>query len=108
MTMNINNLGNHSVHTAAEAKAQSSDAKKQPQVQAETGKPSTADTVSLSGTARHLGQVSASMGTTPVFDSQRVEQIKQALRDGTYQIQPERIADQLMQLDTALSTKTTR
>lgn len=61
-----------------------------------TGKPAAAATserVDISSLSAHLQEVGA--GETPV-DVQRVAEIKQAIAEGRFQINPERIADGLL------------
>lgn len=61
-----------------------------------TGKPAAAGTserVDISSLSAHLQEVGA--GETPV-DVQRVAEIKQAITEGRFQINPERIADGLL------------
>jgi negative regulator of flagellin synthesis FlgM len=80
---------------------QSSD---QPAAQQETGKSSATDTVSLSDNAVQLGKIEHSVATTPVIDTQRVEQLKQAIANGSYEIDAEKVADKLMQFESILKS----
>ena len=70
--------------------------------QMETGKPSNTDTVSLTDTATLLQKVDNILVNTPVVDIQRVEGIRQLIADGRYQIDPDRVADKIIQFELAL------
>lgn len=70
--------------------------------QDETGRPSTADTVSLTNAAAQISSLETAIAELPVVDTQRVEAIKQTLADGSYQIDAERIADKLLSLESSL------
>jgi len=70
----------------------------------ETGSSSTADTVSLSTDAVQLGKLDNSVVNAPVVDTQRVEQVKQAISDGTYKFDAEKVADKLMQFESILKS----
>lgn len=50
------------------------------------------DTVSLSKTASNL----MASGSNADFDAEKVARIKQAIEDGSYQVNPEAIADKLI------------
>jgi len=77
----------------------------QTSTQQESGKSSTTDTVSLSDNAVQLGKLESTVISTPVVDTQRVEQVKQAIKDGSYEIDPARVADKLMQFESILKPK---
>jgi negative regulator of flagellin synthesis FlgM len=74
----------------------------QPSAQQESGKSSTTDTVSLSDSAVKLGKLENTVAATPVVDTQRVEQVKQAIEDGSYTVDPARVAEKLMQFESIL------
>ncbi len=61
------------------------------------------DTVSLTGTAQHLRNLEHSLASQPVVDTQRVEATRQAIENGSYQIDPNRIASKMINLERALS-----
>ncbi len=69
-----------------------------------TGRSSVADTVSLSENAVQLGKVDNIAISAPVVDTQRVEQVKQAIASGNYEVDPAKIADKLMQFESMLKT----
>ena len=62
-----------------------------------------ADKVSLTGQARHLQELEAQLASQPVVDRQRVEAVRSAVEDGSFAVNPERIADKLISLELALT-----
>lgn len=76
--------------------------------QQESGRPATGDTVSLTDTAARLQQLEKRMVELPVVDSQRVEQLKKAIADGNYQVDPARVAEKLLAFETALPVKASK
>ncbi|HED18728.1 MAG TPA: flagellar biosynthesis anti-sigma factor FlgM [Gammaproteobacteria bacterium] len=61
------------------------------------------DRVSLTGEARRLKELETRLASTPVVDSQRVKAVRSAIENGTFTINPERIAEKLVSLEVALS-----
>lgn len=70
--------------------------------QQETGRPQTAETVTLSDFAQQLRSMENNLGALPVVDTQRVEQVKQALQDGSYDFSSELVAAKFFQFETQL------
>jgi len=70
--------------------------------QQDTGKSSTLDTVRLTDTAAQLQKMEAAMVDTPVIDTQRVEDIRMALANGTYEIDATRVAEKLVNFESRL------
>lgn len=60
------------------------------------------DSVRLTDSARAL-QDAAKVDGQPVIDSKRVEQIRQAIADGSYQVNPAAIADKMIALDAQIA-----
>lgn len=60
------------------------------------------DTVSLTDTAARLQKIEAKLVDTPVVDKQRVDSIRQALNDGSYQVNASSIADKLLAFESSL------
>lgn len=53
--------------------------------------------VELSSLGSQLSNIEASLADVPVVDSQRVEEIKTAIAEGRFKVNPELIADRLLQ-----------
>jgi negative regulator of flagellin synthesis FlgM len=104
MTIDINGISSAKVHSLTDDKQLKQPVEQQP-ARPETGQSSTADTVSLSDNAMQLGKLDSSVAATPVVDTQRVEQVKQAISDGTYEVDPEKVADKLMQFESILKSE---
>ena len=104
MSIEINGIPPSKVSNAADD-SQAKRAVEQTSTQQESGKSATADTVSLSDNAVQLGKLDNTAVSTPVVDTQRVEQVKQAIKDGTYEVDPAKVADKLMQFESILKPK---
>lgn len=63
------------------------------------------DTVSLTDEASRLAELERTLANIPVVDAKRVEEIKQAVSDGSYRVDPVRVADKLSAFESALPTK---
>ena len=63
-----------------------------------------AQDVQITGTARQLADLEQKVRDLPAVNEERVSQLRSAIEQGTYTIQPQRIADQLMSLERALSS----
>ena len=103
MSIDINGISSPKLHVPTDDN-QPRPAAEQQSTKPETGKSSTADTVSLSENAVQLGKIDNTAVAAPVVDTQRVEQIKQAISDGTYKIDAEKVADKLMQFESILKS----
>jgi len=104
MTININGVSSPKVHgTTDDSKLRQPD--DEPSVKAESGKSSTVDTVSLSDNAVQLGKLDNSAVAAPVVDTKRIEQVKQAISNGTYEVDAAKVADKLMQFESILKSE---
>jgi len=106
MSIDINGLSTPKVQAPTDD-SQLKQSVEQQQTKTETGQSSTADTVSLSDNAMQLGKLDSSAVSiaAPVVDAKRVEQIKQAIENGTYQINAEKVADKLTQFESILTSE---
>jgi negative regulator of flagellin synthesis FlgM len=69
---------------------------------AATAPPQSSDHVTLTDSARSLQKIEEAIAKAPVVDTAKVASIKQAVSDGTYQIDTGRIADKLLQFERGL------
>lgn len=58
---------------------------------------STGPRVQLSSLGSQLAEIEASLANVPVVDTQKVEEIKQAISDGRFKVNPDVIADKLLE-----------
>ena len=68
----------------------------------QTGQPSTPDTVTLTDAAAQLHKLEATILAAPIVDTARVEDVKHALRNGQFQINPQRVAEKMLSFEKAL------
>jgi len=103
MPIEINGQNNNPVQTDRYNRPENSVGRSEPRAdQDSTGRPSTADTVSLTDTSAQLRSIENSLASLPVVDTQRVEAIKLAIADGSYQIDAESVADKLINFEQIL------
>lgn len=62
----------------------------------------TADQLSLTSSAQLLKELNDVVAASPEVDASRVEAIRQAITDGSYEVDAGRIADKLLQLEDQL------
>jgi negative regulator of flagellin synthesis FlgM len=64
--------------------------------------PQSADTVTLTNSARSLQKIEEAVAKTPVVNAAKVASMKQAINSGSYQIDAGRVADKLLQFESGL------
>ena len=64
-----------------------------------SGSAQSADSVNLTASAKALDEAARVSETSSGVDSQRVERVRQALADGSYQVDAGRIADKLVSIE---------
>lgn len=70
----------------------------------ETGRPASSDTVTLTDTAARLRDLGNSLSALPVSDTQRVEEVKKTVEDGTYKVDAGRVANKIIELEKLLKS----
>ncbi len=61
------------------------------------------DAVAFTDTANTLRQAERALENEPVVDNERVERVRTAVADGSYEINPQRIANKLVDMESSLS-----
>lgn len=64
---------------------------------------STADQVTLTGSARTLQKLSEAVAHAPVVNTEKVAAVKQSIQEGTYTINAGSIADKLLNFESGLN-----
>ena len=72
-----------------------------------SGAPASVDSVQITDSARQLAALSQAVQNTPEVDSQRVAVLQQAIEGGQYSVNPQLIADRLLQFEHDLSSAAT-
>ncbi len=60
--------------------------------------------VQITGTARTLAALEQALRDVPAVNDTRVAQIRSAIEQGTYTVQPDHVADQMMQIERFLGS----
>lgn len=60
------------------------------------------DSVSLSQQGKAMGKLQQDMATQPSFDSAKVAAIKEAISNGSYKVDPDKLADNMMKFEQEL------
>lgn len=63
---------------------------------------SRADTFSMTNRAAQLQRLEAQIENLPVVDTRRVEEVQRSLATGSFEVQPARVADKLLQFEAGL------
>ncbi|EJI1279600.1 flagellar biosynthesis anti-sigma factor FlgM [Vibrio vulnificus] len=63
------------------------------------------DAVSLSQQSRDIEQLHQEMASKPAFDAAKVAAIKEAIANGSYRVDPEKLADNMMKFENELADR---
>ncbi len=102
MAIDINGLNNPQPQVGSDRNGLTPSEREMVGRNTDNGGTSVKDTVSFSETAMRMGRLGTAVEQTPVVDSKRVEEIRQALEAGDYQVNAERIAERLMAFESLL------
>ncbi|WED21097.1 flagellar biosynthesis anti-sigma factor FlgM [Vibrio sp. JC009] len=67
-----------------------------------SGSKTSSDSVSLSQQGKAMGQLQQTMASQPSFDSAKVAAIKEAIANGSYRVDAEKLADNMMKFEDEL------
>lgn len=70
-----------------------------------TGPSSRQDSVSLSQQSKALNQMQQDLSSQPAFDKAKVASIKEAIANGSYRVDPEKLASNILKFENELSTQ---
>ncbi|MEH3023220.1 MAG: flagellar biosynthesis anti-sigma factor FlgM [Pseudomonas oryzihabitans] len=98
MALDINRLNPSSTSGMGGTKAASNKEAASAQTSDVKATPSTAsgESVSLSAQAQQLSSLTAGLKDLPVVDSDKVSRLKQAIADGSYKVDSQKVADKLL------------
>ena len=99
MSNPIDGLSDTGVHRLPQRRPDSTAASGAHREQAANDTAHAADLLNLTGRARELKALEHELAREPAFDQARVDAIKQSIAQGTYQVDPQRIADKLLALE---------
>jgi negative regulator of flagellin synthesis FlgM len=66
---------------------------------------SNVDSVNLTGTASQLRALEQQLASQPVVNTQRVSAIRHEINSGQFTVNPERIADKMIQIESMISNR---
>ena len=92
----------HSLNTTNRAPARSNSDASSSTSSASSTRGAKQDSVSLSHQGRAIGEMHNDMTTTPSFDSAKVAAIKEAIANGSYVVDSEKLADNIMKFEKEL------
>ncbi len=64
--------------------------------------PTATDAVTLTDTAARLREIEQDLASQPVVDTERVQAVETSIRNGEYRVEPERVADKIIELEDAM------
>ena len=104
MINEIKGLQHPAVKSLSVANQQQTDNRNATAQRQENSSSSTQD-VSLTDTSAKLRELEAKIASQPVVDTQRVENIKKTIADGTFRVNVTRTAEKMAQFESLLATK---
>ncbi|ARR48705.1 flagellar biosynthesis anti-sigma factor FlgM [Photobacterium damselae subsp. damselae] len=64
--------------------------------------PTQHDEISLSAQGKAVGQIHQQLATEPSFDADKVAKIKEAISNGSYKVDPDKLASNIMKFENEL------
>lgn len=103
MSITINGLSTSSAQVGNDAAPVTVARNEATVAQQQTGRPLTTETVTLTDLAQQLRSLEQSLQSQPVVDSQRVDEVKQALLNGKDDFNAERVAEKFARFEGQLA-----
>ncbi len=104
----ISNLVQSTKEGQSSQKNQSAEHKNQQSITEPSHQTRQSDTVTFTQAAAQLQQVEQQIKSTPVTDTQRIEQVQSAINKGRYDPDPAQVADKMLNFESALNTVRTK
>ncbi len=76
--------------------------------QGESERPAASDKISLTDAVSRLKELEQRFADLPIADSKRVAALQKAIADGSYKVDAERVAQELLALEGTLNTHNTK
>ena len=103
MAIDFNGVNNNQVNTNKTAQRERPESPAQQGPQNERNAPAAERTnVSLSDNARNLSAIESALQQQPDVDDSNVERIRQALEDGSFQVDAEKVAQKMLDMDQSI------
>ncbi len=67
-----------------------------------SGQQGQTDKISLTDTAARLKELEMGLASQPVVDTQRVQSVQSAINDGTFEVDPDSVAEKMIEFETGL------
>lgn len=98
---NISGASSSQIHSLQEHRVQQQGQGNQANPQGNGANPAagSSDSVTLTGTAAQLRGLEQELSKVPVVDTQRVDSVKNEIASGTFQVNPTRVAEKMMQIE---------
>ncbi len=102
MGIEIGSTPNIGVNDAGDTKRTETEKQQQTATEKSSSSPAATDSVQLTQSGKQLSELANRLDKIPSVDSERVEAIKKAIADGSYEIDAERIASKLTNFESLL------
>lgn len=103
MTSPINPINRSNTEALNNSNSSRTGSKESSETASDSSRPPAEDTVSLSEQSLQVRDLQQQLETLPEVDAEKVEAIKQEIAKGNYPLDPEKIAQNLVNLEKALS-----
>ena len=107
MVARFTDMGTQARRNDGAANANRNTAPAAPANPAVSGARQAGDVVAFTDTANTVQQAEKALAKEPVVDAARVERLRASVADGSYQVDPQRVADKMIDMESSLSGERT-